>query len=252
MDLRVTQNARTAMCAGFGPFYTGAISCFQDQCALLDECVDELRGKRVAFIPGGVGRVANYARSLGIDAHVIDCSKLNEQLCKRNYPEVPFHCQDMSQESDEWDAVFFEDMYIAKPLQTLRLAANWQRVCSIYPKTFCYDTVSFDSETLHNQMQGVEPEHTAYIQAFLRRGEARIVTSLDQFDEYEQKTHCINLNQTLSDVNHEPGPHEFFAIGFVKSGSQDFTFYIYVDGIHERVISNQRWQFDLDAPERVK
>jgi hypothetical protein len=195
-------------------FYTNNIQFYEFQCRQLDQYVEELRGKHVLFLYGGIGRLANYAKQQGILATCVDLSSINKTLAKRNYPDVPFKIHNISKPIKGWDAIYIEDMSCAYNLKYLKVASLWQSIYTIYPKTLTYYVYRFNSLFLDQALTSAEPEGREYFKKILSLGVVRLVIDHSEMQDLLVEKHTIDLNTALTSVTIPPvTTHTYQAIG---------------------------------------
>lgn len=252
MNIKINRNSGTAMTTGSGPFYLETKIAFNQQKSQLNSYLHELKNRRVAMLPGGIGRLTHYARTQEIDAWCIDASQICQELCHQYYPTVPFLLQDMSLESSEWDACFLEDnIHTSNPSLILKLATNWQRVCRVYPRQYTYYVLRFNSTQLDEQFDPVEPIGQQYFDKMLSRGEVRSQCSLADFDDYEIETCKIDLNQRIVDIDHLPvDRYTYTAIG-LKRWDDSWSIRFWNQGYKQIISTNERHLIGRDIPELV-
>lgn len=253
MQIKVTPNARTAMATGYGPFFLDTQKTFKEQKSQLDLYIDELKNLRVAMIPGGIGRLTHYAREQGVDAWCIDASKVCQGLCQQIYPSVPFLLQDMSIESTDWDACFLEDnIHTSSPSLILKLAYNWQKACTVYPKQYEYCVIRFNSSHLDERFEAIEEIGQKYFNKLLSTGEVNIGCSLSDFDMYDLETITVDLNRKIHDINHQPIlKYKYTAVG-QKTSTNRWLLRIWNSGYKDTISINSRHVIPKNIPELVK
>lgn len=182
----------------------------------VDKLLDELHGKKVLFLHGGIGRLTNYARSIGIDAYCLDLSKICETLARENYPSVPFIRADTSNPQKGWDAVFIEDTNCG-PGNTkyLKTASVWQNYSTIYPKTLSFYVYRFNSKKIDEAFDVPEAGGRAYFKKILEDGHVRIKMDKSEVEDLEIEEHIYDLNRPLNtSVNILPNTtHTYQGIG---------------------------------------
>lgn len=186
---------------------------------IVDELIDELYSKKVLFLHGGIGRLTNYARSIGIDAYCLDLSKMCETLARENYPSVPFIRADTSNPQKGWDAVFIEDTNCGpEHIKFLKTASVWQDYATIYPKTLTFYIYRFNSKYIDEAFNVPEvPGKTAraYYKKILDDGHVRIKMDKSEVEDLEIEEHTFDLNAPLNTSVYIPPntTHSYQGIG---------------------------------------
>jgi len=251
MQLSVYSEKQTAMTVGYGPFSLSTRSAFQTQCRLLDQYINELVGKRVAMLPGGIGRLTHYAREHGVDATCIDASELCEGLCKLEYPSVPFLLEDMSVPRESWDACFLEDAPFAlNPEALFKLATNWQKHATVYPLVYTYSVVYFNSSALDDQFDAVEPTGAQYFKRILHSGTSKVLIRPSELEDFIIETYEIDLNQPIKPMRHRPkSDYQYMGIGLFVD--ETWKLKLWCGGFECAFSSNEEYRLMRAVPERI-
>ena len=180
----------------------------------IDKLLDELHGKKVLFLYGGIGRLTNYARSIGIDAYCMDLSKMCEDVAREYYPSVPFIRADNSYPQKGWDAIFIEDTNCLDNLKYLKVASLWQDYATIYPKTITSYTYRFNSKEIDDTFDVPETIGIEYFKNLLDYGHIQLHVDKNEIEDLEIEEHTFDLNAPLDSINIPPNTtHSYQGIG---------------------------------------
>lgn len=242
--------------AGRGPFTLGHKGNFEFQKKdLIDKNIHLLKGKKVIFIPGGAGRLTNYARSLGVDGYCLDASFVCKAVCEKNYPDVPFLLKDMSYEMEGFDYAVFEDVQWHLPLcDSLLAVVNWQKVTKIIPDTVTYKIIHFNSTYMDETFGWVEPEGEIYYKKQLKLGIVTHYCNLEDLDNYQIEEFSIDLNGHIGKFEHLPNPN-FKYMGVLDDhdpSSKTKIIRVHTEGLGYDYNTNSRHVVPLGIPEKIK
>lgn len=245
MYFRSSPSEKTRLSHMAGVAYYNQVDTFEVQQKILDPYLSELKGKRGVFLPGGIGRLTNYAISKGIDAHCLDLSKICEGLCKKYYPDVPFIRADMSFEREGFDFAFMEDLaWHGFSSEELKIVVNWQKVCTIYPKEINYKVIRFNSSIYEKVFAAPEEDLQRYFDKQLNSGVLDVYFNLDELDDYVIEEHTINTNNYIGTIEHLPDSnYKFLGIGNVSPkiwNSFEFSFRLHCSGYRKNFATNSR------------
>ena len=188
-----------------GAYYEGTKETFEYHKKYLDTIKDKIINKRIVFMPGGVGRVANYALSLGVDAYSLDISEIYQEICHRNYPNVKTICDNMMNTHSGFDFVYLEDQRNASPLSKafVHTVNNWQKYTKILPEVWTYKVVHFNSDWYKDQFSTFEPEGQMLLKKALKSGHVNAAFTPNEVEELEIETFEINLNAPINSFFHK-------------------------------------------------
>lgn len=187
-----------------GAFYDGTKETFEYHKKYLDSIKAKISNKKIVFMPGGVGRVANYAFSLGVDAYSLDISEIYREICQRNYPNVKTICDNMMNTHSGFDFAYLEDQRNACPISKafIHTVNNWQKFTKILPEVWTYKVVHFNSDWYEEQFSTFEREGQLILNKALKSGYVNVAFTADEVNDLEIETFEINLNTPINSIFH--------------------------------------------------
>ena len=198
-----------------GPFQIDFSETFDKQKLYVNKYFNEWKDLKGLFALGGVGRVANYALSLGLDVDCMDASTLCEGVCKREYPNVNFIKANAMNPVPSYDYLFLEDLvYGFIPTSFWgHLINNWQMYnVPIYPKQLSYTVYRFNSQELDERFYLPEETGRAYIKKVLTYGLTDIYFCENEITDFTKEVINIDLNKPLPLIAHEPHEDKKYTI----------------------------------------
>ena len=200
------ETSKSAM-TDIGPFQIDFSKSFQLQKSYVDQHLNEWKDRKGLFALGGVGRLTNYALSLGLEVDCMDASTLCEGVCKREYPNVNFIKANAMTPVSSYDYLFLEDLiYGFIPTSFWGyLINNWQMYnVPIYPKYLSYNVYRFNSQELDERFYLPEETARAYIKKVLTYGHTDIYFCENELTDFTKEVINIDLNKPLPVIAHDP------------------------------------------------
>ena len=210
-----------------GTWEIGCCDVYEQGKRILNTNLEEIVGKKVIFIAGGIGRIAAYASSKGVDAYNLDISDLYQKLCYKNYPDVKYIKANMCFPIEGYDYAFFENT-ITGGLFNKNLLINinnWQKVTKILPKIYSLYVYRFNSAFIDSKIRAPEPEGTVYLEHALNSGEIMISSDYDEVENLSIEEIPLDLNKPISSITIIPDTNKkYTAIGTPHSIKDSFNF----------------------------
>ena len=199
-----------------GAFHLNFAENFAYNKSLIHSRLSELVGKKVLFVTGGVGRLANYAVSLNIDSYSLDINPVYAEICKNNYPNVTPIVGDMLKPLKGFDYIFLEDAYNSTPtdFQFFQMVNHWQKAGKILPWDLKIQPISFNCSLLDDYLSSVEPDIIDDINNYFNSGSMELWTRLEELDSYDTYERCIDLRTQITHLKFQKDK-SFNYFGFI-------------------------------------
>ena len=209
-------NSETTTHVSKGAFHLNIKDLLAYNKKVLHSRLPELVGKKVLFMTGGVGRLANYATSLGIDSYSLDINPVYAVVCKKNYPNVTPIVGDMFKPLKGFDYIFLEDAFNTVPVDFLffQMVNHWQMVGKILPWDLKIQPISFDCSLLFDYFSYIEPDFITGINDYFNSGSMELWTRLDELDRYNTYETCIDLRTQIRHLKFQKD-ESFDFFGFI-------------------------------------
>lgn len=210
-----------------GTWAVGCCDVYEQGKRVIDANLAEIVGKKVIFIAGGIGRIAAYASSKGVDAYNLDISDLYQQLCFTNYPDVTYIKANMCFPIEGYDYAFFEDCITGRLFSTELLITinHWQKVAKILPKTYSLYVYRFNSPFIDSKIKAPEPEGTLYLERALNSGQIIINCDYDEVEDLDIEEILIDLNKPIHSIKVDPyTDKKYTAIGIPHAVKDSLNF----------------------------
>jgi len=238
-----------------GPFQLGNKWLFNYQKSIVDKYKHEWLNKKGLFVPGGVGRLANYAISIGLNVDCMDASAVCEGLCKLEYPKVTFIKANFMQPIDGYDFILFEDLITTLPMIPINAYAinNWQNErVKIYPKFKSYSIFRFNSSILDDRFYQFEETGKKYVNKLLSTGSVVIWLNPSEVEDLQIEKITIDLNKPLGKFTHLPFDNlKYTAIAYSESSSEDkIRLRLFNSGFNKNFQTNQQIVYSPSVPEK--
>ena len=236
-----------------GPFQVNNKRLFELQKSYVNTYKDEWINKKGLFVPGGVGRLTNYALSLGLDVDCMDASSVCENICKQEYPEVNFIKANYMKPRDGYDYIFFEDLVYTVPMipSVAYALHNWQsRMVQIFPTSKSYSVFRFNSHYLDEVFYQYEITGQKYVNKLLSNGTVDIYITPEEVEDLYVETFILDLNKPLPKFDHLPYDNKkYTAIGYTDH--KDIKrLRLFCSGFHKNFQTNQEVILNPAIPER--
>lgn len=209
--------------------------------SIIDLHLSDLKGKKVVFIAGGTGRIANYAAQKGVDSYNLDISDIYSSICLNNYPKVKYIKANMCYPLEGFDYAFFEDCFTNRAYnpEFFETINNWQRVCKILPHFHTIYVYRFNSDIIDSYLHSDEPEGKAYIKKSLKSGKITIFCDKDDVSDLDIEEIKINLNNTIPNLFIEPHQDKKYTV-LGNPYFQDNTIkgHLYINGVQDVFLKN--------------
>jgi len=238
-----------------GPFQINNKELFELQKSFVNEHKDEWSDKKGLFAPGGVGRLANYAISIGLDVDCMDASVICEGICKIEYPKVNYIKANYMLPVEGYDYIFFEDLVYTLPMipSVAYAVNNWQnKKVQIYPKFKSYSIFRFNSSILDESFFQFEETGKKYTNSLLSSGGVNVWLNLTEVEDLHVEKFTIDLNKPLTKFQHLPvSGLTYTAIAYTESSSKDrIRLRIFNSGFNKNFQTNQEVILPPSVPER--
>ena len=199
-----------------GAFHLNFAESFEFNKMIIEQKQSELVKKKVLFVTGGVGRLANYAASLGIDSYSLDINPNYAEICRKNYPSVTPIVGDMLKPMKGFDYIFLEDAFNSTPpdFQFFQMVNHWQNLGKILPWFLTIQPISFNSSLIDEYFSLIEPEALDEINNYFNSGSMELWTRLDELDRYNTYTKFIDLGDYIKHLKFEKD-ESFNYFGFI-------------------------------------
>lgn len=209
--------------------------------SIIDLHLSDLINKKVVFIAGGVGRIANYAAQKGIDSYNLDISDIYFSICSQNYPKVKYIKANMCYPLEGFDYAFFEDCFTNRAYnpEFFETINNWQKVTKILPLTHSLYVYRFNSEKFNQYLHADEPEGRSYIQKALRSGKISIFCSHYDVVDLDIEEITFDLNNPIPNLSVEPhSDKKYTVIGMPHFDENTIRGNIYINGVSDTFLKN--------------
>lgn len=238
-----------------GPFQVNNKRLFEIQKSFVDMYKNEWFNKKGLFVPGGVGRLTNYALSIGLDVDCMDASSVCEKICKQEYPKVNFIKANYMKPRNGYDYIFFEDLVYTVPMipSVAYAIHNWQsRMVQVYPASKSYSVYRFNSEELDVKFYQYETTGQKYINKLLSDGSVNIYIDPNEVEDLYVETFILDLNKPLPKFDHSPyNNKKYTAIAYTESCDKDrIRLRLFCSGFHKNFQTNQEVILNPAIPER--
>lgn len=204
-----------------GPFQLGNKRLFELQKSFVDQYREEWSNKKGLFVPGGVGRLTNYALSLGLDVDCMDASSVCEGICNQEYPSVNYIKANYMIPIPGYDYIFFEDLVYTLPMISSVAYAinNWQTMMvQVFPKTKSYSIYRFNSDYLDDYFFQYEDTGKKYIKNLLSNGSVNIWLDPIELKDLQIEKINLDLNKPIPKFEHLPKNNlKYTAIAYTES-----------------------------------
>lgn len=239
-----------------GPFQLGNKRLFELQKTTVDQYKDEWVNKKGLFAPGGVGRLTNYALSLGLDVDCMDASSVCEGICKQEYPSVNYIKANYMVPIHGYDYIFFEDLVYTLPMisSVAHAINNWQTMMvQIYPKNKSYSIYRFNSDYLDDYFYQYEETGKKYIRNLLSNGTVNIWLDPKELQDLEVENIDLDLNLPLPKFEHLPKHNlKYTAIAYTESKKDNnIRLRLFNAGFSKNFQTNQEVILPPAVPERA-
>jgi len=203
----------TASHIACGTWEPGCYSIFLKGKELLDNNIDILQSKKVIFLPGGIGRIANYANTIGIDAYNLDISYLYEKLSKSVYPNIKYIKANMSVPLASYDYAVFEQTFGGGfKSNLLKDINNWQTVTKILPNTYSIFIYRCNSTILDNIVYAPEQEGQAYYKKAMSNGSIAFFGNYSELEDLEIEEIVIDTNRPIPNLDIKTDPSKKYTL----------------------------------------
>lgn len=203
----------TASHIACGTWEPGCYSIFLKGKELLDNNIDILYNKKVIFLPGGIGRIANYAHSIGIDAYSLDISNLYEKLSKSVYPNINYIKANMSIPLPSYDYAIFEQAFSGGFKSNLLIDINnWQKVTNILPSVYSIFVYRCNSTILDNIVYAPEEAGRAYYKKAMTNGSIAFFGNYSELEDLEIEEIIIDTNKSIPNLNIKTAPNKKYTL----------------------------------------
>jgi len=203
----------TASHIACGTWEPGCYSIFLKGKKLLDDNIDILHGKKVIFLPGGIGRIANYANTIGIYAYSLDISYLYEKLSTSVYPNIKYIRANMSIPLPSYDYAIFEQAFGGGFKTNLLIDINnWQKVTNILPSTYSIFIYRCNSIILDKMVYTPEQEGQAYYKKAMSNGSISFFGNHSELEDLEIEEIIIDTNKPIPNLNIETNPNKRYTL----------------------------------------
>lgn len=234
MNLTILRNKDTLLSTGWGSFNLYHAHFFKQECDAVKLLSPVLKQHKVLFLPGGVGRLANYAQSLGIDATSIDASKVQETIHRRNYPHTPFIRGNMYQIRDEFSAVYIQRLGVTYPPMLHAIPAFvWNPHALVFPQSVQYYVIYFNSEALDVATQCIEPEGEQYMKRILAEGNILVTLQDHEIPDRKIETYTLNLRDAPPIINHKPDNRYQYMMISTLMNNTEWRGYLWCEGFYQ-------------------
>ena len=234
MNIRIRSSKDSLLSTGWGSFNLHHAQFFKQECDQVKIISPVLLQHKVLFLPGGVGRLAAYAQSLGIDATSLDASKVHQEIHQRNYPCTPFIRGNMYHIRDEFSAVYIQSAGHAYPLNYCVTAAYvWNSHALVFPHHLQYHVVYFNSDHLDSATRCIEPEGERYMKRILAKGLLKIQILEHEIPDAKIETHTLNLRETPPIINHKPdNRYQYMMIATLRNNTE-WVGHLWCEGFYQ-------------------
>ena len=203
----------TASHIACGTWEPGCYSIFLKGRELLDDNIDILYNKKVIFLPGGIGRIANYAHSIGVDAYNLDISYLYEKLSTSVYPNIKYVRANMSIPLPSYDYAIFEQAFSGGFKTNLLIDINnWQKVTNILPSTYSIFVYRCNSIILDKMVYAPEQEGQEYYRKAMANGSIDFFGNYSELEDLEIEELIIDTNRPIPKLNIKTDPNKKYTL----------------------------------------
>ena len=234
MNLTIKKNKNTLLSTGWGSFNLYHAHFFKQECDQVKLLSPVLKQHKVLFLPGGTGRLAAYAQSLGIDATSLDASKVQETIHRRNYPRTPFIRGNMYHIRDEFSAVYIQRLGVSYPPMTHAIPAFvWNPHALVFPQSIQYYVIHFNSDHLDSATRCIEPEGKRYMKRILVEGHLLVSLFDHEIPDRKIETYTLNLRDTPPIINHKPDNRYQYMMIATLVNNTEWVGHLWCEGFYQ-------------------
>lgn len=236
-----------------GAFHLNFAESFEFNKMIIEQKQNDLIGKKVLFMTGGVGRLANFAASLGINSYSLDINSQYAEICRNNYPEVTPIVGDMLRPLKGFDYIFLEDAFNSTPtdFQFFQTVNHWQKAGKILPWFLTVQPISFSCSLLDEYFSSVEAEALDDINDYFNSGSMELWTRLEELDGYITHTKFLDLRTQITHLKFQKDD-SFNYFGFICNitRSTDKSYLrikLKNNGVDQKIFKFNPWLFRCDS-----
>ena len=221
--------------------------------SIIDLHLPELVNKKVVFIAGGAGRVANYAAHKGIDSYNLDISEIYKTICANNYPKVNYIKANMCFPLEGFDYAFFEDCFTNRGYtpQFYETINNWQKVTKILPLSHSLYVYRFNSKTIDEYLTADESEGRSYIRKCLVDGKIHIFCSTTDVFDLDIEEIKFDFNNSMAGIFIEPyQDKKYTVLGMPHFQKNTIKGTIYIKGVNDVFLKNSVTPYRANNPDK--
>ena len=220
--------------------------------SIIDLHLPELVNKKVVFIAGGAGRVANYAAHKGIDSYNLDISEIYKTICANNYPKVNYIKANMCFPLEGFDYAFFEDAFCrGYTPQFYETINNWQKVTKILPLSHTLYVYRFNSKIIDEYLTTDESEGRSYIRKCLIEGKIQVFCSTNDVFDLDIEEIKFDLNNSMEGIVIEPyQDKKYTVLGKPYFQKNTIRGAIYIKGVNDVFLKNSVTPYKANNPDK--
>jgi len=242
-----------------GTWQVGTQDVLDNGKALIDQNLSLLKNKKVIFICGGIGRIAGYAASLGIDAYNLDISELYDILCKKYYPEVTYVRGNMCHSLPGYDYAVIEECLLGGHFNPMlyKDINTWQKVSTILPFQSSFWVYRFNSNFIDYKLSMPEEEGQILYTKALSNGDIKASIGFNDVEDLTIEEITFDTNKPIRHIKVDPGKQKYTVIGHPLSlrnmdiNSEGFRGIFYNSGFYETLDPQEEAYRAPYIPERL-